>query len=507
MLPKIIYLRILWLLLMTSAATMWIGYVTRYGLALSPDSVAYMATAEHILDGTGLIQHDTEAFVRWTPLYPLTLALTMKITGLPVLSAMRLFNLIFFVGICMTVGLWFIRHIHQHWLYAIGIVLVTLSYPLFIYSLWGLSELLFILLSLWCFIALERYMLTGRIQLIIIAGLLAILTLLSRYAGFFVIGTGGLLLLLNWPQTWIRRILDAALFGACTVPGGLAWTWHVKISTGASAPATAPPGTTMWDNFMLHSGFIVDWFWPQLSLKIFPGLAIVAVLVAILFYGFMLYRRSSNYKGRDLIPVWPHFFYFWAYSAALIITTSTLGITSMATGRISAPVFFPLIMTMIALLDIVLKSYSFRWRRIVMLIFLFAVMLSLRYTVIRFESVNRRFSIDGPDELHQFALRDSELWTYLIETDNDTSIWYSDNPYLVYLYTRRPTKEIPHVTWRLQTWMDDVLPTYLEDGMQVRIIWTSSYDTFYAVDESIIQGLPNMIPEATFDNARIFLIR
>ncbi|MDQ7035762.1 MAG: hypothetical protein Q9P01_13290 [Anaerolineae bacterium] len=72
--------------------------------------------------------------------------------------------------------------------------------------------------------------------------------MLSRYAGFFVIGTGGLLLLLNWPQTWIRRILDAALFGACTVPGGLAWTWHVKISTASALP-TELAKTTMWDNF------------------------------------------------------------------------------------------------------------------------------------------------------------------------------------------------------------------------------------------------------------------
>jgi hypothetical protein len=280
---------------------------------------------------------------------------------------------------------------------------------------------------------------------------------------------------------------------------------------------------------------VIDWFWPQLSFKVIPAYACLFILVGILIYGLAKYGRSETYDKADLIIAWPHVFYFFAYSAALIITASTIGLTSMATGRLSIPAFLPLMMGGLLLLDMVsrtdnkplsrlhhaahkstnssdelaqekISSLNKNWHRFVIIIFGVTMLLSLRYTLIRFSSTNRRFTIDGPDELHQFRWRDLGLWDDLSAMDDESVIWYSDHPYFVYLYTGQITREVPHTRAGLRAWLETVVPAHVQDGMTVRIIWTGEVDAYYEVDEAAFQNLLQIQPASTHDGGHVYLI-
>src|SRR5260221_14019411 len=69
----------------------------RYGAGVASDSVKYLAVAQNLLDGNGLIDHHGSPFLSWPPLYPIFLAGLSFISCLAVFVVGWYFN-IFLLG-------------------------------------------------------------------------------------------------------------------------------------------------------------------------------------------------------------------------------------------------------------------------------------------------------------------------------------------------------------------------------------------------------------------------
>ncbi len=70
----------------------------RYGAGVASDSVKYLAVAQNLLDGNGLIDHHGSPLLSWPPLYPIFLAGLSFISGLDVFVVGWYFN-IFLLGL------------------------------------------------------------------------------------------------------------------------------------------------------------------------------------------------------------------------------------------------------------------------------------------------------------------------------------------------------------------------------------------------------------------------
>ncbi len=180
------------------------------GVGISPDSVTYLSVASHIHDRGAWMDFHGDPLIDFPGFYPLFLAIVQWVTGMqtlrsaPVLNGLLFAGLIFFCGWLMRESL---RSKFCRW--ALLILIVTSPCLLEVYTmLW--SETLFLLLVLLFFYLLGRYFQTLSIRVLIVAGLIAGLSFVTRYAGITLLLTGALLLFRHGKK--IRPIL---LFGSC----------------------------------------------------------------------------------------------------------------------------------------------------------------------------------------------------------------------------------------------------------------------------------------------------
>src|SRR5436190_11427798 len=90
-----------WIFLLSlTLSVMFLGGIatSRYGSGVASDSVKYMAVAQNLLDGNGLLDHRGFQLLAWPPLYSMFLAGLSFITGLDVFVAGWYFN-IFLLGL------------------------------------------------------------------------------------------------------------------------------------------------------------------------------------------------------------------------------------------------------------------------------------------------------------------------------------------------------------------------------------------------------------------------
>ena len=76
---------------------------SHYGSGVASDSVKYMAVAQNLLDGNGLVDHRGSPLLAWPPLYSMLLAGLSFITRLDVFVAGWYFN-IFLLGLNLVLS-------------------------------------------------------------------------------------------------------------------------------------------------------------------------------------------------------------------------------------------------------------------------------------------------------------------------------------------------------------------------------------------------------------------
>lgn len=211
------------------------------GLAISPDSVDYLAAARNLGLGRGFVGYTGERMTSWPPLFPAILALFQHM-GFSVLGATRVLNALLWGGTTLLAALWIASVTRSTMLALLAALWIALSPMLLYYASMLWSEPLFVALVVAALYALTRCLSVPSWTNVVLAAVLAGAATQQRYAGAItvIVGTFGLMFLRR-DVGFLRRIPVAFVYGLiASVPTAIWLARNLRISgtlTGERLPS------------------------------------------------------------------------------------------------------------------------------------------------------------------------------------------------------------------------------------------------------------------------------
>ncbi len=325
-----------------------------HGIALHGDSVTYLSVARNLNAGMGYTHFDGTPLTGWTPLYPTLLALLDLTLGVDPLSGARFFDAAVFCLIVFFSGLLFQRYLSEPFLVFVGAAFVLLSPDMLRLSTYGLSEPLFILLTLVFLLGLNRYLTTNSLSTLFLTAVVVALAGVTRYIGVTLILAGAAAILLNRHCTVRTRILHLLLF--CVVASLPLALWAFRniqltgLPTETRGPSKYPLYTNLYYTFVFH----LNWFFPVYSIGVTTtSRGALAVLAAVCGYlaGWLLKPRDlwrwSNQAvlKLDAVPI-----FYITYVSFLVVLSTTIGVERIGYRYVS-PVFVPVVLVILVIME------------------------------------------------------------------------------------------------------------------------------------------------------------
>ncbi len=314
-----------------------------YGPGLSADSAAYLSAAENLSHGKGLITYGGGQLVLWPPLFPSLLALGNYI-GLPAIEAARWLNALSFGLIVFVFGMLLINAIDCFAVVLLATGAVLLSPVLVDISTMAWTEPLFILFVLLWIMQMSQYRRTRYAAPLILAGVFAALTCLTRYVGVTVVAAGAILLLLEPVKAIHKRLWRVAAYVVLSMlPFGLWLGRNLVVSSTLMGPRASGQATVV-QNIVYTLQVISLWFLPR-SVPPLARVIAVALMFAALAATLVIARRviaGKNYQklAVTLVPV---VCFSIVYIAFLVVSAAAFGIDPIS-NRLLSPLYVPLLL-------------------------------------------------------------------------------------------------------------------------------------------------------------------
>jgi hypothetical protein len=337
------------------------------GIGLSPDSVAYISTAENLVGGRGLIDESLRPLISWPPFYPLLIAL-FHYFGVGVRTAASLVNAIFFGLLIALSAWWLLRRLRSTWLALAGTGAIMLSFATLRVADFAWSETVFTTLLVGCLILLDQFVASPRVSTFIGAAVCAALGALTRYAGVLVIMGGALVLLTAGAAPLQRRVRRAVVFAVIAiVPLGLLLVRNfVKYSTFAGRRSSAKlPITKLLARLATVAG---EWFLPARV----PAVIVGAAGLLILTWLALVLVRTNSPRPPHFVPLLMGL----AYLGLMLIVAALVQFQPL-NNRLLAPGLAPLALALFA----IASSASGRDRSVAVVVGLVLVARSLLFGV------------------------------------------------------------------------------------------------------------------------------
>jgi hypothetical protein len=335
------------------APTLMLLATRNYGLNISPDSAAYLAAAEGLARGEGVVGVDGEAMSLYAP--GTSWLLTLPARWGDAEAAARLLNFAMLSALVFGVGLWLSRVVRKP--VAVGAAaLVAVSAPILDVHAWLWSEPPFILLSVLYVAVLVRIARSpDRVRaLLITAGLLAAAATLVRYSGLSLLPIAVLVLLAR-VRSGRGRVLDCAIFGAAFALPVLVWLARNALLTGMVTGERVPNSASA--GAILHMGVttIGTWFVPtSVTGSSRTALMVVLAAAAVLLARAVRRRRPAATDLR-LVVLGICGGHVVLTFAALVVMTSRTNVDPLG-DRLLAPIVVPLVVALAAALDLALDG-------------------------------------------------------------------------------------------------------------------------------------------------------
>lgn len=291
------------LVLVAMVMTWWL--TGRAGPHLSPDSLQYLAVAEHVRSGHGFTSYDLRAMQVWPPAYPLLLAGVGLVVG-----SSHLLGIAQALGIVLAgVASWLAWLLARRHLGAAGATVVTLSFVLgrggiTATTTWVWSDPLLIVAILALILLLESAVAgnTTRWRVLAAAGAAASLASCTSYAGLQVAAAGALVLLVAGRVGWGERVRRIGLYGVIVaVPIG-AWMVRNLLTSGDPAGPRVPSvynfSELMDVTGQLATGIVIPGLYGRPGLTVLFAILTVTALMACL----ALYRRRRAGTAPSDLP-------------------------------------------------------------------------------------------------------------------------------------------------------------------------------------------------------------
>lgn len=298
------WLRMYWFFVFPAGFALLAAAIMVYDMKQGPwafsDSAAYVSAARNLVLGHGLsVSNPSGSFSPLTlhqPFYPLVLSFFL-LFGIHPFTTTTVINIFSYSLSTLIVGsgTYYFSRSKVLTLVLLAVLIIT---PDWINNFDGaMSEPLFLFLSIATFFGLLLYLDTGKIWILYSAGLLAGLSLLTRYIGLVNILLGLSLILLTAGDRWKEKLKLAVSFtGSAVLPFAL-WIVVSRQPASSSRQMVFPPDLfKSLRNFVLEFQQTISGWLPvpdqhPLSPKVQDSLFLIVTLILIVGAIFLLRRR------------------------------------------------------------------------------------------------------------------------------------------------------------------------------------------------------------------------
>lgn len=320
------------------------------GASFTPDTFTYLGIARNLAERAAFLDYMGQSFTLVPPVFPVILAI-FRLMGVTNPDAVALMlNPCCYAVVIFSV-LWMISRIvkddREFLLHAFFTPIYT--FPIFLMSLWLLSELPFIMFTGLFFVAAvwygEKQDTTSFVFLCVTASLAA----LTRYAGVAVILTGILFLVTGTGRHGMKHGL---LFGVFSALSSAAWVWRNYLSDGTLLGPRLPFAGDWTSNIIDYLFIILRWYLPG-RIATEPWLVfVIGVLLSVAALWLFRDIRFRQHQAWTLARLC--IIFTAAYSLVMVLAVSTVRMDSLDT-RLLAPIALPL-----ALLFMIMASWGLR---------------------------------------------------------------------------------------------------------------------------------------------------
>jgi hypothetical protein len=335
------YLKYIDLILFPLAGFIAIYIFTKYsGVGVSPDSIMYTSAARSLHADGSLITFNNTFITDFPVFYPLFLSLTLFITGIDPITGGSVLNGLLFATVIFLSRRIINRFVPCSPLYRWLMLTVIVVSPalLEIYSyLW--SETLFILVLLLFILAAHQYFVKRTLTSLLVFAFLVALSSITRYAGITLMGTGGLLLLMDRGIVLKKKIQHILIYGI-TASSFLAL--NLLRNTMVTGRLTGPREasfTPLMKNVYYFGTVMCDWL--GLTEKAYPYATVLTILLFIGLTIILVY----NYLNKNISSYENLVVTFTIVYGAFIIISSTFSRYERINSRLLSPFFITLLLS------------------------------------------------------------------------------------------------------------------------------------------------------------------
>lgn len=416
------------------------------GIGISPDSIMYTSAARSLNTNGTLQTFNHIPIVDFPVFYPVFLGSIMFVTRIDPTIFGGILNGLLFATLIYTSGWIMQRFVPSSriykWLMLVAIVLSPALLQVYSY-LW--SETLFILETLFFLVAFRQYLLKHTIKALVAAALIAAIACVTRYAAVTIVGTGGLLLLLDRVLPLKKKIVHIIIYGFVCISLLVSNLVFNAFMSGTTTGPREPSITSFGKNLYYFGNVVCDWmgltanqYWLSIP------------LATLIFVGFIA-ALAYNYFRRKLDSFENLAITFALVYGLFIVVSSTFSRYERINHRLLAPIYIPALWgyTSWALL-IIKKIINTNTRRIVAALF---IALMLGFVTKEYLIDKDRYNDQVRDEYGNPGYSDeswidSDFADYLkhidkIQFDPKVTI-YTDAHEAVYFFSGMSSYLVPH---------------------------------------------------------------
>jgi hypothetical protein len=416
------------------------------GIGISPDSIMYTSAARSFVAQGTLHTFNHIPIVDFPVLYPVFLGIISFISHTDPVVFGAILNEILFAALIFTSGWIMSRFVPSSRVYKWLMLAAVLLSPalLQVYSyLW--SETLFILEVLFFLIAFREYLLKHTVKTLVIAALIAAIACVTRYAAVTIVGTGGLLLLLDRVLPLKKKITHIIIYGLVCISLLVSNLVFNAFISGTVTGPREPSITPFTENLYYFGTVFCDWMGltPQQYYLATP-LASIILIGFILALGYNYYRRRLNSYENLAIT-------FALVYGLFIVLSSTFSRYERINHRLLSPMYIPALWGYTSWGLLLLKKITTQQARMILAgVF---ILLMLGYLTRVYIIDKHRYNDQIADEYGNPGYTDnswmeSEFANYLKTIDKsmfkDKVTIYSDAHEAVYFFSGLSSYLVPH---------------------------------------------------------------
>ena len=475
-----------------------------YGAAVDGDSVFFLSTAMNFLAGEGWLNARGTPLVWWPPLFPLLLV-ALGGVGIEPLEAGRLVNAAAFGLTILAAGLYLRSNLRSQWLTLGATVAILSSLPLSHLASYFRTEALFVLLTLLALIQLAAFLHRKTDAALYWAAVFAALTALTRYPGVVLIAIGVLILL---PLARRRHTLVFGAIASVPLLAVLAHNWVVADTLTGQRTGT---GQSLSDSLSQVADTFREWVVPPNTPDGLTYLLWLAVgMVGVSGVLCATQRRSDDIQNDPRLEPALLFGVFTVGYLVAMVAIVPIKVPEPILSRFLLPVYVPLLLAAVLLLDRFLSIKATGWRGAVRYVMVslvgLAALAHVGYSAHRNLTITDKARVAGFEEwTYNGSYWESyEILHYLRDNRINGRMW-SNNLNLTWFWDRTAD---PGKHQRLPYEIHDLTAAILRwsDGYTPYILWIRQRKPFYDFDELDIHLLPGVEPVVELSDGAVFRV-